>query len=304
MLFYTKNKVDLMQQNVLVIEDIITDTNDDGDEEQVTEGYIVMSKDVYDAAIILSERYAGSVQNLERRVMSTRHQDIVNYFSVRAPKPINMLAPFLHLAEDGVKMRKDIRDLCGYLHVITSAMDVLAYVSVPEDVRIATTFSPVTLGRFEEMWEALTLRLKFAELDPNTITLDFMKSFVKEVCLDIIGSISIPQPQPQVVYAPPIQQPVYAQPAGSREKYENEYEDKNEDEDEDDEEAALQRRLEAIFAETNASLEELDSNKDNQESDETTESTVEEETVEQTVEEVDPEQEAIANIIALYGGGR
>lgn len=297
MLFYTKNKVDLMQQNVIVIEDIITDTNDEGEEEQVTEGYIVTSKDVYDAAVILSERYAGSVQNLERKVMSTRHQDIVNFFSVRAPKPINMLAPFLHLAEDGVKMRKDVRDLCGYLHVITSGMDVLAYVSVPEDVRIATAFSPVTLGRFEEMWEALTLRLSFAELDPNTITLDFMKSFVKEVCLDIIDNISMPQSQPQVVYAPPVQQPVYAASTVNQSEYVDE-------DDEDDEEAALQRRLEAIFAETNASLEELDANKDNEEVDEVVTEAEEPEVEEQPVEEVDPEKEAIANIIALYGGGR
>lgn len=113
MIFYSKRKVDLLQQNVFVLEDKRTV---EGVEE--TLGYIVLSKDVYDMAVILTERYAGNPIALRRNFANDIHELAVSYFEKTAPKPLGILGEFLELITEDAELPSDLEVLCGYLHII------------------------------------------------------------------------------------------------------------------------------------------------------------------------------------------
>lgn len=182
MIFYSKQPIDLLQCNVIVIED--NESQVEGIEN--TQGYIVVSKNVYNTAVILSDRFGDAPSLIERKISLKRHQEFVDYFAENAPSPLHMLAPFLHLASPEVKMKRDIEMLCGYLHIMSMAIDFNTYLGVPEEVRKEVEFTRGQLITYKNSWEDLTLKLKFAEIDKNTIEIDFLKNLTTSICQTII----------------------------------------------------------------------------------------------------------------------
>lgn len=182
MIFYSRQPVSLLQSNVILIED---SENLTGEAQEVS-GYIVVSRSVYNTAVIFSDRFGDAPSLIERKISAKQHQKFVDYFAENAPSPLHMLAPFLHLADTEVKMEKDIKVLCGYLHIMSMAIDFNSYLSVPEEVRKGVEFTQGQLSTYKNSWEDLTLKLKFTEIDESTVAIDFLKSMTTSICQTII----------------------------------------------------------------------------------------------------------------------
>lgn len=200
MIFYSKERVDLLQQNVIVLADE-REAEEEGRNRVATAGYIVLSKDVYDTAVILNERYAGNPMTLRRSFVNFIHEEAVDYFEKVAPKPLYILGEFLELVTEDIELPMDIECLCGYLHVMSGALDFNAYLTVPAEVRRKVNFTMSQLGMYEDEWKSLTLKLNFAEIDEGTLTADFVKKLVSETVSAVMEKL--PNSVPMQPYLPP-----------------------------------------------------------------------------------------------------
>ncbi|GKU77578.1 hypothetical protein [Paenibacillus sp. L3-i20] len=115
------------------------------------ETYFYIHRDVYDQAVILSDRYE-SLHELAELVGGTgRNDDTVQWFYEQAPKPIHILAPFLSLIDGEIE--QDLEICCGVLHVITSLIHARHFVQKPQEVRKSVSFSLTIKEEYEMAWD-------------------------------------------------------------------------------------------------------------------------------------------------------
>jgi len=288
MILYSNKEVSLMQQNIIVLYDTRKETKEEGQEVEVDYGTIAVSHDVYETAIVLKERYIGKRELVERLVPEKTHEEAAEYFYKTAPKPINILASFLHLVDPSVEIPLDLRTMCGYLHIITNAISFTAYVEAPHEIRKAVKFDNRILDKFEGEWDSLKLKVKFAEVDEPVLKQDFVKSLIKQVCDEVL--LVVPQRVP--VGFEPTMPMMYSQPAMPKSGpgyYPTDEEEAEEEKDSGD----IWGSLDDIVA---GLLEEEPEPEPEPEPEE--EPVVEEE----ATKESEKEKSALEKVIALYGG--
>ncbi|MDX8360774.1 hypothetical protein [Cytobacillus sp. IB215316] len=114
------------------------------------DAYFYIHRDVYDQAIIVSDKY--TFEELKTAVgVNGKLEEIVNWFYKAAPTPINILAPFISLTN--LNIDKDLEECCGVLHTITAIINVKHFVNQPEELRKRVNFSYLVKTEYEMPWE-------------------------------------------------------------------------------------------------------------------------------------------------------
>lgn len=174
MILYREDKTNIAQENCMMLE------VEGG-------GYVYLSKNVYDQAILLADRYEGNLSILINKLdMGDRHEDAVEYFSEVAPEPLDMLAPFLALAAENAELEQDIKELCGVLHQMAMAVNFSEIVRVPKEVRVQASFSNRFLHKYEESWESIETKLIVTDVDIDQVKLSAIEALLKRV-LPLMG---------------------------------------------------------------------------------------------------------------------
>lgn len=117
--------------------------------------YFYIHRDVYDQVVVLSDRY-DTLKSLVDLLGGTQpNDDVVSWFYTNAPKPLNILAPYLNLI-DG-KIDKDMELCGGVLHVITAMINVRSFILKPIEIRKSVSFSLTIREEYELAWERFFL---------------------------------------------------------------------------------------------------------------------------------------------------
>jgi hypothetical protein len=115
------------------------------------ERFFYVHRDVYDQAVVLTDRYPD-MQELRELVGGTDHNDdTVLWFAQAAPRPLHILAPYLSLI-DG-KVEQDIEICCGALHVITAMIHARNFILKPVEVRKCVSFSLTVKEEYQMAWD-------------------------------------------------------------------------------------------------------------------------------------------------------
>ncbi|MFD0671949.1 hypothetical protein [Cohnella sp. GCM10027633] len=116
------------------------------------EWYYYMHRDVYDQAVVLTDRYDG-YESLAEAIGCARGDNggAAKWFYDAAPKPLRVLAPFLNLV-DG-PLEEDVELCCGVLHVVTAMINVKGFPGKPPEVRKSVAFSLTIREEYEWAWE-------------------------------------------------------------------------------------------------------------------------------------------------------
>jgi hypothetical protein len=112
--------------------------------------YFYIHRDVYDSLVILSDRY--SLESLTAMVVPIGNEETIKWFYDNAPRPINILAPYIGLVD--CEIPATIVDCCGALHTITSIIDVRNFVKQPVELRRSIRFSMSVRDEYEMAWES------------------------------------------------------------------------------------------------------------------------------------------------------
>jgi len=117
--------------------------------------YFYIHRDVYDQAVILADQYA-ELDELSTLVGGgADNRETARWFYSQAPKPLNILAPFLNLIEG--ELERDLELCCGALHVITSLIQVRHFIHKPQEVRKSVSFSLSIKDEYEMAWESFLM---------------------------------------------------------------------------------------------------------------------------------------------------
>lgn len=152
MLVYMKNSERVTinnSKNVVVLD--IADTSDE------VNGIVVMSREMYDQALIVDYTYDGDYE-LVGDILSARSDitSVINFFYQNTPKPLNILAPFLSFTDSNVALEEDIELLCGVLHTMSTVINFKAILTVPKEVRAEVRFKRSSINQYKEEWAALS----------------------------------------------------------------------------------------------------------------------------------------------------
>ncbi|MFB9277198.1 hypothetical protein [Cohnella cellulosilytica] len=114
--------------------------------------YFYLHRDVYDQAVVLNDRYDETFDDLVGLVGSKHgNEETVRWFYEQAPRPLHILAPFIHLI-DG-KIERDMELVCGALHVITAMIHIRQFILKPLEIRKSVSFSLTIKEEYELAWE-------------------------------------------------------------------------------------------------------------------------------------------------------
>lgn len=177
MILYRKEKTNIMQKNCMMLE------VDSG-------GWVYISKNVYDQAVQLYDRFEGEMGLLAQKLdLGDQHEDVVEYFSELAPEPLGIFAPFLALANENVKFMQDVRELCGALHQMAMVINFNEIVKVPKEVRVQASFSNSYLHNYEESWDSIETKLTLTEVDIEQVKLEAIEALLKRI-LPLTGGLT------------------------------------------------------------------------------------------------------------------
>lgn len=118
-----------------------------------TDGYVYVSTDTYDQAVILNEKYWNDIEGLTKLIGSDRHATEVEQLRAVLPEPVNILSGFLSIIEDNVTFDGSIEELVGCLHVISASINFHKFIKVNPAIRADVTFSDHIRREYELQWE-------------------------------------------------------------------------------------------------------------------------------------------------------
>ncbi|MEQ7052180.1 hypothetical protein ABN764_16115 [Paenibacillaceae sp. P-4] len=117
--------------------------------------YYYVHRDVYDQAVILTDRYADLDHLLELVGGTSVNQEIVEWFYQQAPRPLHILAPYLRLVDGALE--RNIEVCCGVLHAITAMISVRNFILKPQEIRKSVSFSLTAKEEYEMAWDRFFL---------------------------------------------------------------------------------------------------------------------------------------------------
>lgn len=184
MILYKERLSSIIQENCIMLE--LKDRK----------AYVYLTKATYDQALLLSDRYNGELPYLSKVILGTCEKvsaddmAAIHYFFEKAPEPLNILAPFLGLCKS-MQLQKDMKLLCGVLHMMSMAIDFNAFTLVPEEVRADCKFTRSMLNSYEQSWKDHEERIKITDIDIEDISVNAVADVLK-VFMPVFSSIQMP----------------------------------------------------------------------------------------------------------------
>lgn len=122
-----------------------------GDEgEEVVLGYIYSDKTTYTDCILLQNKFDGNLATMVSQLApSEKHMPAVNFYFENAPKPFNMLAPYLGLMSTSIELENDIEELTSRLFIMSKSIGFNAFIQVPKNLRMSLIFSASEFMRYK-----------------------------------------------------------------------------------------------------------------------------------------------------------
>lgn len=152
--------------------------------------YFYIHRDVYDQAVILADSYK-SVEELASLVGGYEvNMDTVRWFHIHAPRPLNILAPYLLLIDGPIEPELEI--CCGVLHVITSLIQVRHFILKPQEVRRSVSFSLSIKEEYEMAWD----RFFITALPYNQYKEMYLIANEPKYDMAVNKAVEVEQPQP------------------------------------------------------------------------------------------------------------
>lgn len=145
-------------------------------------GYIYISKEPYDQATILNDRYECDYELiLKKLVDSTPHKEAIDFYYENAPEPVSMLAPYLALIREDIKLELSMECLTGVLHQLSQVISFSEFIKVPKEVRADVNFSKVFINKFKTSWETLESKLTVTEVDIENIRFSAIEALLRRI---------------------------------------------------------------------------------------------------------------------------
>lgn len=113
--------------------------------------YFYVHRDVYDQAVVLSDLHQHYEELLPFVMTSNKNEKAIEFFYLNAPKPINILAPFLGLVNGNIE--EDIELCSGILHTITAMINTRNYIQKSAEIRKSVSFSLAIKEEYEIAWD-------------------------------------------------------------------------------------------------------------------------------------------------------
>ena len=175
-------------------------------------GFVYMSKDSYDQAIILNDRFEGDCSIIASRLdIGDRQAAAIEYFSETAPEPLNILAPYLAFVNEKLELPCDFEFLCGALHQMSTVINFNEIVKVPKEVRANVDFTKAFIEKYKQSWETLEMKLIVTDVDIREIKFEAIEELLKRILPPLVANVERSTPAPQPVY--PMYMPVQQEEA-------------------------------------------------------------------------------------------
>ncbi len=159
---------------------------------EVDGGFIYLSRNVYDQAVILNDRFANDYTIIRKMLgISNLQNAAIEYFGEVAPEPLNILAPFLGLVTD-VELEQDIEELCGVLHQMATTINFCSFTSVPKEVRADVSFTGNFIRKYKDSWDSIETKLIVTEVDIEAIKLDAIEALLERILPKTTGYVAQP----------------------------------------------------------------------------------------------------------------
>lgn len=159
---------------------------------EVDGGFIYLSRNVYDQAVILNDRFENDYTIIRNMLgVSDLQNAAIEYFGEVAPEPLNILAPFLGLVTD-VELEQDIEELCGVLHQMAATINFCSFICVPKEVRADVSFTGNFIRKYKDSWDSIETKLIVTEVDIEAIKLDAIEALLERVLPKTTGYVSQP----------------------------------------------------------------------------------------------------------------
>lgn len=147
MILYRKEAFQFKMLNVMLLDAPIGEDDN---------SVVYVSKNTYDQAVVINDRFEGERTVLCKRLGADRNDELVVFFYDNAPSPINILAPFLGLLRKEVDVPiDDIEVQYGYLHMLSQIINFNGYANVPEEARASLSIGRAVLNSYRESWKDL-----------------------------------------------------------------------------------------------------------------------------------------------------
>lgn len=149
MIFYSKEGLDNWQPNLIML-----DLEDDL-------GHLYITRNTYDQAILLSDRFNHSTELIMQKLgCTTTQEDVASYMVAILPSPINILTPFYHLIDSDVQLDVDnIKQVIGVLSYMSMSLDFNTMLKVPYEVRANLVFTKSILLDYQGHFEDFNFRI-------------------------------------------------------------------------------------------------------------------------------------------------
>lgn len=144
MIYFSDKPIKYWQPNLIML-----DLEDDL-------GHVYVSRNTYDQAVIISDRFSHDVELVSQKLGVGRGQeDIASYMTAILPRPLNILSPFYNLIDSSVRIdEEDMKQAIGVLSYISMSIDFNMMLKVPFEVRSNLVFTKSILidyqGHFED----------------------------------------------------------------------------------------------------------------------------------------------------------
>ena len=212
-------------------------------------GYFYLTRAIYDQCLLLADRLEGNTTMLRSSLEANgKHPEAMEYFTAHAPKPLNILAPFIGLIRVDYVINEDLEQIGGILHALSKLIDFDKYSTVPKAVRANVSFSKLDLERYKEDWASMLTAYKISDVDIS----DIPTELIRKVLTEVLGGISLPMIQPTTTtptvtqVSGVVQQPTTSVNTGSSQEVTTSEEDDDRDSELDD----LFASLDAMMGET------------------------------------------------------
>ena len=178
MILFRVEKTNIAQENCMMLE--------------VDGGFIYLSRDVYDQAVILNDRFESDYTIIQNKLGANDLQNAaIEYFGEVAPEPLNILAPYLGLVTD-VELEQDIEELCGVLHQMATTINFCSFISVPKEVRANVSFTGNFIQKYKDSWNSIETKLIVTEVDIEAIKLDAIEALLERILPKVTGYVTQP----------------------------------------------------------------------------------------------------------------
>ncbi len=153
------------------------------------ESSILVSKDVYDQAVLLQDRYSNPL-NIRGKFAMDKNDLAMFRFVEIAPDPIKMFGCFLLLVEEPIPEESwSLETFCGILHVITKTVDCSNYLTVSQDMRKDLKFTLKQVMDYQDSWDELETKIRLIEVDEDSATKEYITGMVTEITKNMIKEI-------------------------------------------------------------------------------------------------------------------